>query len=177
MDVGRFLRPLADACAELARSAPPVYRVVPQRGPDLASRMAFSVAEQAAAGCNRILIRGSDSPALDAEAVEEALAALEDHDLVLCPDRDGGYNLVGLRRPAPGLFDHPMSTERVLDDTLAGASRLGLRTHVQQARFDVDTVADLRLLAQVRSAGQAALCPRTLAYLDAGGLWPADPAP
>lgn len=163
----------AGACAELARSAPPAYRVVAQRGEDLAARMATAVAEQAAAGRDRILLRGSDSPALAGQVVAEAVAALDDHDLVLCPDRDGGYNLVGLRRPAPGLFDHPMSTERVLDDTLAGAARLGLRAHVQPARFDIDTAEDLRLLAAVRAEGGVAPCPRTLACLDAGGLWPA----
>ena len=163
----------AEACADLARLAPPAYRVVAQRGPDLAARMAWAVAEQAAAGRDRILLRGSDSPALGVEVLEEALAALEDHDLVLCPDRDGGYNLVGLREPAPGLFEHPMSTDRVLEDTLAGARRLGLRARVQQPRFDVDRVEDLRLLAAARAAGQGALCPRTLAYLDSRALWPA----
>ena len=160
------------ACAELAGMAPPGYQIVAQRGADLAARMAWAVAEQAAAGRDRILLRGSDSPTLDVATLGEALSALEDHDLVLCPDRDGGYNLIGLREPAPGLFDHPMSTARVLDDTLAGARALGLRTHLQAPRFDVDRVEDLRLLAAARAEGRGALCPRTLAYLDAEGLWP-----
>lgn len=162
----------ADAGAELARMAPPAYRVVAQRGADLAQRMAWAVAEQAAAGRDRILLRGSDSPALSAETLEQALAALDRHDLVLCPDRDGGYNLVGLREPAPGVFDHPMSTERVLDDTLAAARSLGLRGHVLAPGFDIDRFEDLRLLAAERAAGRAGVCPRTLAYLDAHGLWP-----
>jgi rSAM/selenodomain-associated transferase 1 len=162
-----------EACAQMARSAPRTYAVVAQRGADLAARMAWAVAEQAAAGCDRILLRGSDSPALEGEGVEQALLALDDHDLVLCPDRDGGYNLVGLRRPAPGLFEHPMSTDRVLDDTLAAARRLGLRAHVQAPHFDIDRIEDLRLLAAVRVSGRAIPCPRTLAYLDARALWPA----
>ena len=72
--------------------------------------MTWAVREAAAAGAQRILLRGSDSPTLDAEVVREALAALREFDLVLRPDYDGGYSLVGLRRPAAGLFDHPMST-------------------------------------------------------------------
>lgn len=161
------------ACAELARMAPASYQVVPQRGASLAERMTWAVSEQAAAGHDRILLRGSDSPVLDGESVAQAFTALEEVELVLCPDRDGGYNLVGLRAPAPGLFDHPMSTERVLDDTLACAARLGLRTRVQPARFDVDRAEDLALLAAARAAGAGALCPRTLAYLDTHALWPA----
>jgi rSAM/selenodomain-associated transferase 1 len=161
-----------EACAELAQHAPAVYQVVAQRGPDLSARMAYAVAEQAAAGRDRILLRGSDSPALDAAAVEEALAALEDHDLSVCPDQGGGYALIGLREPAPGLFDHPMGTARALDDTLERARGLGLRIHFQPLRFDLDHFEDLRRLAAARSRGCGPLCPRTLAWLDAHSLWP-----
>jgi hypothetical protein len=166
----------ASACAELARRAPAAYQVVAQRGPDLPARMTWAVAEQAAAGRDPILLRGSDSPALDGAAFEEAVLALDDHDLAVCPDLDGGYSLIGLREPAPGLFDHPMSTARVLDDTLARARGLGLRVHVQPPRFDLDRFDDLRWLAAARADGCDALCPRTLAWLDSHALWPGAPA-
>jgi rSAM/selenodomain-associated transferase 1 len=161
-----------DAGRDLVRDAPPGFRVVAQRGPDLAGRMARAVDEQQAAGFSRVLLRGSDSPALDAAAFDEALAALDEHDLVLCPDLDGGYNLVGLSRPAPGLFDHPMSTRSVLDDTCANARRLGLRVRVLAPRFDVDTASDLVRLARIRAEGRGAGCRRTFAWLDARRLWP-----
>jgi rSAM/selenodomain-associated transferase 1 len=154
------------------RIAPAAFRLVPQRGGNLAARMTWAVREAAAAGALRILLRGSDSPTLDAEVVRRALAALREVDLVLRPDCDGGYSLVGLRRPASGLFDHPMSTRSVLDDTLANAARLGLHTRVEDPSFDIDTAPDLERLASARSAGITALCPRTLAYLDANALWP-----
>jgi rSAM/selenodomain-associated transferase 1 len=161
-----------EVCGEMARRAPPGYRVVAQRGPGLSARMAWAVAELAAAGCDRALVRGSDSPALESGTLDAALDALSDCDLVVCPDLDGGYSLVGLRRPAPGLFDHPMSTERVLDDTLANAERLGLRSRVLPPRFDLDTAEDLAHLARARSQGAAHDCRRTLAFLDEGSLWP-----
>ena len=53
--------------------------------------------------------------------VGDAVVALGDADLVLCPDRDGGYNLVGLRAPEASIFEHPMSTARALEDTAARA--------------------------------------------------------
>ncbi|MEN8181626.1 MAG: TIGR04282 family arsenosugar biosynthesis glycosyltransferase, partial [Myxococcota bacterium] len=116
-----------EAMAALAAAAPRGLRVVAQRGPDLASRMRWALAEAAAAGSAPILLRGSDSPTLDVELFRTALARLEAADLVICPDRDGGYSLVAMRRAHPGLFQHPMSTPSVLEDTLAEARRLGLR--------------------------------------------------
>lgn len=159
------------ACGRLARLAPTSFRVVPQRGEGLAERMQRAVDEAAAAGASRILVRGSDTPVLDGEIVGAALAALSDADLVLCPDRDGGYGMVGLRKPVPGLFEHPMSTSTVLDDTIANADSLGLRSHVLEPSFDLDTVEDLRWLAEARSERITTLCPRTLDYLDAHDLW------
>jgi rSAM/selenodomain-associated transferase 1 len=163
-----------EVCGEMARRAPPGYRVVAQRGPGLAARMAWAVAELAAAGSEGVLVRGSDSPALEAATLDAALDALGEFDLSICPDLDGGYSLVGLRRPTPGLFDHPMSTERVLEDTLANAARLGLRPRVLAPRFDLDTAADLTHLARARRDGAAGACRRTLAFLDEASLWPAD---
>lgn len=160
------------ARAELAAVCPVGFRVVAQRGADLAERMAWAVGEAAAAGAERILLRGSDSPLLDRATLAEALSALEASDLVICPDLDGGYGLVGLRRPVPGLFDHAMSTSSVLADTLERAHRAGLRTHQLPARFDLDTADDLCRLAAARAEGAARHCANTIAYLDRAGLWP-----
>lgn len=162
----------AGACAALAARAPAGFRTLPQRGPDLATRMENAFAEIAAEGFAPLLLRGSDSPLLDEATLSAALEALTRADLALCPDLDGGYNLVALRRPAPGLFAHAMSTPEVLVDTLANARRLGLSAQVLEPGFDVDIAADLVHLAAARHAGRAGGCPRTLAFLDRHGLWP-----
>jgi hypothetical protein len=128
--------------------------------------MEHAVARARAAGFERILLRGSDNPALPAAAIVEGLAALGDADLAVGPDRDGGYGWVALRGGAPGLFDHPMSTATVLADTLARAAALGLRVCTLAAHFDLDTAADLAWLAAARERGETAECPRTLALLD-----------
>jgi hypothetical protein len=160
-----------DGCAALARQAPRAYRVIAQRGPDLASRLAWAMDEMAAGGIAPVLIRGSDSPALSPEVLRAALLALREHDLVVSPDRDGGYNLIGLARPARGLWAHAMSTPSVLADTLANARSLGLRAHVLAPGFDIDTAEDLRWLAVWRREGGEALCPRTLTLLDEWNGW------
>ena len=80
---------------------------------------------------------------------------------------------MGLARPSPGVFDHPMSTASVLEDTLARAREAGLGARVLPTGFDIDTAEDLRHLAAFRSDASArALAPRTFAWLDDHGRWP-----
>jgi glycosyltransferase A (GT-A) superfamily protein (DUF2064 family) len=133
--------------------------------------MAHAAASAAAAGFERILLRGSDSPALPGERLLEGLDALADADLAVGPDRDGGYGWIALRRPVAGLFEQPMSTGSVLEDTLSNARAAGLRVRTLEPHFDLDAAADHAHLADRRREGRADACPRTLAMLDARGLW------
>jgi glycosyltransferase A (GT-A) superfamily protein (DUF2064 family) len=132
--------------------------------------MAAAVRDAAAAGDLPVLLRGSDSPALPESAIVDALDALADADIVVSPDLDGGYGLVGLRRCTPSVFDHPMSTPSVLADTLSNAVRAGLRTQRLEPHFDIDRIDDLCHLAAARREPSCG-CPRTLAYADAHDLW------
>lgn len=164
-----------DGQGEVAALAPPSFRIQAQRGDGLSARMEHVVASAAAAGADFLLLRGSDSPALAAEHLSEARSALDGADVVVCPDPDGGYSLVALRTAVTasrGLFDHPMSTERVLDDTLARARALGLRSATITPCFDIDTAGDLATLAALRARGRLRGCDRTVAFLDRHALWP-----
>jgi rSAM/selenodomain-associated transferase 1 len=152
--------------------APSGWRAEPQQGPDLGARMEHALSHEHDAGRTPVLLRGSDSPTLGQATLACALEALTHHDLVICPDRDGGYNLVGTRRPAPGLFTHPMSTGTELEDTLARAKQAGLTATLLAPGFDIDTVEDLKLLADARSRAETEDCPRTLRWLDENGMWP-----
>jgi glycosyltransferase A (GT-A) superfamily protein (DUF2064 family) len=92
--------------------------------------------------------------------VREAFAALERFPLTLCPDRDGGYNLIGLREPHDALFALELSQASVLGTTLAHARALGLACELLPAHHDVDTWDDLlRLGPELRPERT----PRTLA--------------
>lgn len=161
----------AEAVGDVAVAAPTAFRVVGQRGADLGSRMQWALEEAAAGGATPVLLRGSDSPTLDSPLIAEAIGALHAADLVVCPDRDGGYSLVGVRRPVTDVFTHPMSTPTVLRDTLARARARGLRTCELRARFDLDRIEDLRWLAEARQREPSLPCPRTLSYLDEHDLW------
>ncbi len=160
------------ACAEWAHRVPPGYRVIAQRGGSLAERMANAVDDEAEPGGGPILLRGSDSPALPGKRLEAALLALEDHDIVLSPDRDGGYSLIGLGGAWPGLFAVPTSTGHVLTDTLCRAEALGARAALIEGGFDLDRIEDLSALRAVAEGPEAGLCARTLAYLEREQIWP-----
>ena len=137
----------ADARDWFERFAPAGWRILAQDGADLAARMAQLFRFHAGEGFDRIVLRGTDSPTLPLERIDEAFAALERAELALCPDRDGGYNLIGLRGACDGLFGLELSHAGVLSETLARARALGLRTELLPAHHDVDTWADLLRLA------------------------------
>ena len=165
-----------EAVAELAALAPAGFRVLAQVGPDLGARMAHLSLQAAAASAPLALLRGSDSPTLARADLARCVAGLDRDDLVVGPDRDGGYHLIGLGpRALPRastLFDHPMSTPTVLRDTVTRAERLGLRVGLLEPGFDVDRFEDLRGLAAARHRDVSIPCPRTLDFLDEQRLWP-----
>lgn len=171
------------AVAAMTAESPAAFRGIVQSPGALGERMAHAAHQAIAAGAPLVLLRGSDSPCLDEPTLADAIGALARVDLVVCPDRDGGYGLIGMRADALSdrvltrLFDHPMSTSRVLEDTLSNAAALGLRAQQLATGFDLDRYEDLRALAAVRHTKASAGCRRTLAFLDEHGLWPAGSDP
>ena len=73
-------------------------KVIDQVGDDLGARMHTAFETLFARGYQQALLIGTDVPTLPLNHVKQALAALEQHDLVLGPALDGGYYLIGLTR-------------------------------------------------------------------------------
>jgi hypothetical protein len=144
------------AGAPAARDAPPPgFEVRDQKGDDLGARLALAFDDLLRAPGDRAVILGADCPALEAATLRAAFDALEAHDAVLGPARDGGYTLVGLARRAPELFrDIEWSTPRVLDQTLERAARAGLSVSLLPALDDLDTPEDLVRWLALRAAGR-----------------------
>jgi rSAM/selenodomain-associated transferase 1 len=120
--------------------------VIAQRGGDLGNRMAHVFEDVFRLGAESVVVIGSDLPDLAPGILREALAALDRGTgrLALGPAADGGYYLIGMTRLHEGLFDGiDWSTDRVLAQTLAAATRLGLRPTLVEKWADVDTAADL----------------------------------
>ena len=110
---------------------------------DLGARMAHAF-ERWLARAPQVLMMGTDAPALDAALLRHAARALEHTDAVFVPAHDGGYALVGLRRPAPSMFDAmAWSTSTVMARTRERLAAAGLRYAELPAVADIDNAADL----------------------------------
>lgn len=114
-----------------------------QGGGDLGKRMARALAR---ARGPAVLV-GADIPALGARQIAAAFRALGAHDAVFGPARDGGYYLVGTRRPsiARWMFARVRwSSEHALADTLANLKNR--RVALVETLDDVDDAAGLARL-------------------------------
>jgi rSAM/selenodomain-associated transferase 1 len=114
---------------------------------DLGHRM---LAAMAAAQVPVVVI-GTDCPALAAEHLHAAAAALRSGiDVVVLPVEDGGYGLIGTRTPQPSLFDAmPWSTAQVMAETRRRIAAAGLTSRELPPLWDVDVPADLDRLPNV----------------------------
>jgi uncharacterized protein len=143
----------------------------PQQGQGLGERLAGIFRQLCGEGHEQVHIINSDSPDLPCTLLRESIRRLKEPgtDLVLGPSRDGGYYLVGLKRPVPELFDQiPWSTEHVLAVTLQRACDLELSCSLLAPWDDIDTYEDLlRLLARNQHWCGNGYAPgwRTLTYL------------
>jgi uncharacterized protein len=95
--------------------------------------------------------------------------------VVLGPAEDGGYYLLGMKRPHARLFaDIAWSTDSVAAATRARASALGLDVVTLPTWYDVDDSASLnRLVAESADGGLAVqpyTAPATSAWIERSGL-------
>lgn len=92
----------------------------------------------------RILLIGTDAPALDAQVLQRAAHTLNEAEAVFVPAVDGGYALVGLRRPAPNLFRGvAWSTSQVMVTTRLHLVAAGMHHVELEPLHDIDEPADL----------------------------------
>jgi rSAM/selenodomain-associated transferase 1 len=114
---------------------------------DLGERMARAF-ERVLRTQPQALLIGTDAPGLDAAYLRNAALALSDTDAVFGPAADGGYTLVGLKRPRPELFIHMRwSHDAVMGHTRERLAQAKL-CHVELPPLhDVDEPDDLVHLA------------------------------
>ncbi|HEY3682084.1 MAG TPA: DUF2064 domain-containing protein [Streptosporangiaceae bacterium] len=123
--------------------APPGFAVVRQRGGGLDARIAGAFADVYAGCAVPMLLIGMDTPQVTPGLLAAAGAALATSDAVLGPAADGGFWLLGLRRPDPGLLlGVPMSTPGTGAAQHARLRAAGLRVALAPTLRDVDTAAD-----------------------------------
>lgn len=114
-----------------------------QVGTDLGQRMHHCLNNHTQSGEHIVLI-GSDCPDMDANYVQKAFAALQDHDVVLGPAKDGGYVLIGARQINTDVFKNiEWGSGRVYSQTVQKLSQAGLSFKSLTALDDIDNYYDV----------------------------------
>jgi len=161
-----------DDAREYFAQLAPDFDLVRQQGHDLGTRLDNALTQYLHAGYERVAIMNSDSPTLPVDHLIAAFEALSDRtEVVLGPSDDGGYYLIGLRRPAPRLLrEVRMSTPFVTADTLALAEEEGLHVALLPAWYDVDNAASLARLVNELIDAPLDVAPHTRTFLLANQL-------
>src|SRR5690242_16998487 len=150
---------------------PADFSLLPQRGDKFGERLFFAVEDLFKCGFESVCLIDSDSPTVPAENFAEAvdlLSTSEDR-VVLGPSDDGGYYLIGLKKPNWHLFDKiDWSTERVLDQTMQRAKEIALETRLLPTGYDVDDDSSLRRLCNelLREPGNGSAARNTRKFLE-----------
>lgn len=128
---------------------PPQIELLAPRRTGLAHSLLDAVEDLLAAGYGAVCLVNADSPTLPTAFLVEAVETLRrpGDRVVLGPAWDGGYYLIGLKRPHSHLFENiDWSTERVTRQTLERAASLSLAVATLPLWYDVDDSTSLRWL-------------------------------
>jgi len=113
-----------------------------QFGDDLGHRMQNAFENGFKNGYNKIIIVGSDLYDLNTDIINEAFKALDTHDNVIGPAKDGGYYLLGMKALHPSVFDiDNWGTKTVYKQTITKLNNNSL--YVLNTLNDIDYVEDL----------------------------------
>ena len=107
---------------------------------DLGRRMLAACERAFQDGADRVILIGVDCPGVSESIISDAFARLDSADAVVGPSFDGGYYLIGMKKPLTPLFtDIPFGTGDTLQRTLTAARRAGIRVSLLEWKRDVNT--------------------------------------
>jgi uncharacterized protein len=150
---------------------PPTFGLLLHVGADLGDVLFGAARDLLIDGHDCVLLVNGDSPTLPARFLVQAIETLREPGdrVVLGPASDGGYYLIGLKRPHLRLFTEvAWGTETVARSTCERAAEIGLATTLLPEWYDVDDLETLRWL-QDELAGKST-------RFHAGGFAPASRA-
>jgi rSAM/selenodomain-associated transferase 1 len=149
---------------------PDNFRLLLQRGDRFGERLYFAALDLFNCGFESVCLIDSDSPTVPPENYAQAVKLLQcpGDRVVLGPCEDGGYYLIGLKKPHKELFERiDWSTERVLAQTRQRAREIGLGVKLLPVGYDVDDGASLQRLCKELLTGKQSdsVAPRTRRFL------------
>jgi len=147
--VGDSAHPLFTQCRELG-----IGTLSQQCGADLGERM-YRAIRDALQRYSKVILVGSDCPAIDGAYLQQALHALDRAPLVLGPAQDGGYVLIGARQEIQReLFTGiTWGSGQVYADTVEAIRKLDMSWVELPVLADVDRPEDLAAWLALRDRG------------------------
>lgn len=113
-----------------------------QRGDDLGARMAHALKQSFAQGAEKAMVIGSDLFDISAELIQQAFQALNTHQTVMGPAKDGGYYLIGMTQFNAEVFRNKnWGSPSVFSDTLSNLKPD--LPFLLPEKNDIDTIEDL----------------------------------
>jgi rSAM/selenodomain-associated transferase 1 len=120
---------------------------VEQQGKDIGDRMYNAISKGLESGYENVILIGSDIINLKSEIIFDAFNKLKQSEMVIGPAKDGGYYLIGLKKPIVELFEKKdWSTNKVLNQTLNNCIEMGLTVSMLPELADLDRIEDFQYL-------------------------------
>lgn len=140
--------------AELKTEAEAIFaanvKLIEQNGFDLGERLFNAFLDAENLGFSPLIAIGTDSPTLPPSVLQSAIKSFYnlENDLILGATDDGGYYLIGLRKPVKEIFaDISWSSAKVFQETVEKANLLGMKSLTElPVWYDVDLPDDLMRL-------------------------------
>ena len=149
VDAHLFVAYTPDPDWELLKSVFPRAGYLAQKGNDLGEKMYRYLRKVLALDYESVILTGSDLPGMTAAHLESGFAVLEETDIAIGPTSDGGYYLIGMKRPCREVFRiEGYGGATVFEKTVAAAKNAGLTVGLAMTCDDVDTPEDLKNLAE-----------------------------
>jgi len=122
------------------------FELIRQEGGDLGLRMHHAFSDCIHSGVKKVVIIGTDCLSISSAEVEQAFLSLDLYDCVFGPCRDGGYYLVGLKKPSKAIFTHiEWGGSDVLNETLKHSLKHKKSAYLLKRKRDIDTYSDLKI--------------------------------
>ncbi len=153
---------------------PDDFQLVPQRGDGFGDRLSFATEDLLRLGFESVCLIDSDSPTVPQRIYQQAAQLLSESGdrIVLGPSEDGGYYLIGLKKPHRDVFQRiDWSTEHVLSQTVQRAAEIGIPVEFLPTWYDVDDRFTLTRLCKELLGGNSKVtagyaAPHTRSYLE-----------
>jgi len=116
-------------------------------------------------GYSKVVGISTDVPQIPFSIFKQSFLMLEKFDVVIGPNTDGGYYLLGTHPPTTIQDNVEMSTNHVFKDITVRANEMNLSTHILPTITDIDEVEDIYHLINLINNSSLNACPKTIFLL------------